>query len=169
MDIEKRNLLVLEHLPLVREIARRMKAHLPTHFEYEDLIQEGTKGLLFAVERWDPGRGPLEDLAPHWIRLRMLDYVRAKTWQGLTGTKLDRPRFEEIEPETPAPVSNDTLALREAVRELPPKERRVIEEHYFEELTQEEIGRGMQLDQPRVSEIHHRALRRMRESLSLAA
>jgi RNA polymerase primary sigma factor len=49
-----RTTLLLEHLPLVRRIAARYRGFgLP----YDDLVQEGSLGLLDAIDHYDPERG----------------------------------------------------------------------------------------------------------------
>jgi len=49
------------------------------------------------------------------------------------------------------------------VDQLPAQERRVIRAHYFQNLQFEEIARTLELTRGRVSQIHHAALRRLRE------
>jgi RNA polymerase primary sigma factor len=47
--------LVRIHLPLIRSLARRYRGYgLP----FDDLVQEGSLGLLEAIQRYDPARGP---------------------------------------------------------------------------------------------------------------
>ncbi len=47
--------LVRSHLPLIRSLARRYRGYgLP----FDDLVQEGSLGLLEAIHRYDPARGP---------------------------------------------------------------------------------------------------------------
>lgn len=55
--------------------------------------------------------------------------------------------------------------IAESVGNLPESERRVIVRHYFQQQPFEEIARGLSLTKGRISQIHHAALRRMRERL----
>jgi RNA polymerase sigma-B factor len=50
----RREELILEHLPLVRALARR---YADRGEPFDDLVQVGTIGLIKAVDRFDPGRG----------------------------------------------------------------------------------------------------------------
>ena len=60
--------LILTYAPLVKYVAGRMSAALPSHVEETDLISYGLMGLIAAVERFDPERsGEVRDLRgdPH--------------------------------------------------------------------------------------------------------
>jgi RNA polymerase sigma factor for flagellar operon FliA len=53
-------------------------------------------------------------------------------------------------------------ALAEAIRKLPQKEALVISLYYMDELTMKEIGEVLDISESRVSQIHSRALHRLR-------
>ncbi|WP_457323215.1 sigma-70 family RNA polymerase sigma factor [Roseateles sp. P5_E11] len=55
--------------------------------------------------------------------------------------------------------------LAELVEQLPEVERRVIFRHYFQQQPFDEIAQGLALTKGRISQIHHAALRRLRERL----
>ena len=50
---EQENLL-LEHLPIVKFLARRIHERLPRHVDIEDLISAGLVGLMDAFTKFDP-------------------------------------------------------------------------------------------------------------------
>lgn len=63
-------------LPLVRRIARRVKRLVPG-FDLDDLIGDGSIGLIRAVDTYDPSRGPsLRQYATRLILGSMLNGVR---------------------------------------------------------------------------------------------
>ncbi|HEV3157875.1 MAG TPA: sigma-70 family RNA polymerase sigma factor [Candidatus Baltobacteraceae bacterium] len=63
-------------LPLVRSAARRMQRVVPLA-DHDDLIGDGSLGLIRAVGSYDPGHGiPLEKYARHVIVGAMLNGVR---------------------------------------------------------------------------------------------
>ena len=54
---EEREQLILEHMPQVRLIARRIHDRLPETVSLEDLISTGVVGLISAIDRYDPAHG----------------------------------------------------------------------------------------------------------------
>lgn len=56
-------------------------------------------------------------------------------------------------------------ALATQIDKLPPNERRVIELYYFEELMLKDIARILRLSESRISQIHSKALGRLRTTL----
>ena len=55
--------------------------------------------------------------------------------------------------------------VRGAIESLPPRERRVISLYYYGEVTMKEIGSELGVNESRVSQLHARALRRLRDAL----
>jgi RNA polymerase sigma factor for flagellar operon FliA len=55
--------------------------------------------------------------------------------------------------------------LRAAIHALPPQERRVLEEHYFEHRPFADIAAALRLTRGRVSQLHKRGIERLRDRL----
>jgi RNA polymerase sigma factor for flagellar operon FliA len=55
--------------------------------------------------------------------------------------------------------------VRGAIESLPPRERRVIALYYYGEVTMKEIGAELGVNESRVSQLHARALGRLRDAL----
>src|SRR5271166_3948620 len=63
-------------LPLVKRLARRLKRLVPA-FDLDDLVGDGSIGLIRAVDSFDPSRGPqLDDYARRLIVGAMLNGIR---------------------------------------------------------------------------------------------
>ena len=76
MKASRRESLILDHLPQVELLARRLHRRCP-QVELDDLIQAGTIGLIQAVDRYDESRSCLlKTIAEHRIRGALLDYLR---------------------------------------------------------------------------------------------
>ena|SRR5689334_19727902 len=91
---EERERLILEHLPQVRLIARRIHERLPESVNLEDLISTGTIGLIAAIDRFDPGHNvKLKTYAEYKIRGAILDSLRGLDW----APRQQRKRTKQIE------------------------------------------------------------------------
>jgi RNA polymerase sigma factor for flagellar operon FliA len=78
---EERELVILEHLPQVLLIARRIHERLPEHVNLDDMTSAGTIGLIAAIDHFDPGRNvTLKTYAEHRIRGAILDSLRSLDW-----------------------------------------------------------------------------------------
>ena len=78
---EEREQLILEHLPQVRLIARRIQERLPKNITLEDLVSTGVIGLISAIDNFDPGHNvKLKTYAEYKIRGAILDSLRGLDW-----------------------------------------------------------------------------------------
>ncbi len=91
-DLDAARQLVFAHLRFVVRIARGYNGYgLPQN----DLIQEGTVGLMKAVRRFDPEMGVrLVSFAVHWIKAEMHEYI-LRNWRivKVATTKAQRKLF----------------------------------------------------------------------------
>jgi len=73
--------LLLEHLPVVRFLARRIHERLPQHVDMEDLVSAGVVGLMDAFAKFDPNKkGQFRSYAQFRIRGAILDSLRTLDW-----------------------------------------------------------------------------------------
>ena len=59
--------------------------------------------------------------------------------------------------------------LRAAVEQLPERERMIVAKHYFEGMRLKDLGKLLGVSEPRISQLHSRAIGRLREALSDAS
>jgi RNA polymerase sigma factor for flagellar operon FliA len=72
----------------------------------------------------------------------------------------------EPEPPDQAYVRTETRdRVRHAIAKLPPRERRLIDLYYFGEVTMKRIGMELGVNESRVSQLHARAIQRLRKAL----
>ncbi len=77
----EREHLLVEQLPQVKYIAKRIHDRLPPHVLLEDLIHAGILGLIEAVQRFDPARHvDLKSYAKYRIHGAILDSLRDLDW-----------------------------------------------------------------------------------------
>jgi RNA polymerase sigma factor for flagellar operon FliA len=90
----RREALVIQHLPQVRLIAKRIHGRLPNHVSLDDLISTGVVGLLSAIDNFDESRNvQLNTYAERRIRGAILDSLRELDW----APRETRKRSKQIE------------------------------------------------------------------------
>jgi RNA polymerase sigma factor for flagellar operon FliA len=73
--------MMIEHLPVVRYLARRIHERLPQHVEMEDLVSAGVLGLIDAFQKFDPAKKvQFRSYAQFRIRGAILDSLRTLDW-----------------------------------------------------------------------------------------
>lgn len=232
-NLDKRNELIIEYLPLVKFIANRIAGRLPNHIEVDDLINSGIIGLIDALKKFDASlKIKFKTYAEFRIKGAILDELRALDWVPRStrqkASRLERAYFEleqqlgrsatdaemmeylniDVEefdallceargvalisldelrtdgdeayernllefladPEALSPAQTLNLdqiyrIVAETIDLLPEKERLVISLYYYEELTMKEIGEIMDITESRVSQIHTKAILRLRGRL----
>ena len=80
-DMSRREQLIIDHLPQVRIIARRIRDRLPGTISLDDLMSAGVLGLIAAVDNFNPAQGvKLSTYAEYKIRGAILDSLRELDW-----------------------------------------------------------------------------------------
>ena len=93
-DASARERLVVAYSPMVKFVAGRLGAGLPSHVDDADLISYGLIGLIGAIERFEPERGiKFETFAMTRIRGAIIDELRSLDWVP----RSVRSRAREIE------------------------------------------------------------------------
>lgn len=166
--LEARQSLIEHYQPLVFREA--MKYGLQEAVTL-DLIQEGTVGLMEAVERYDPSLGVAFSLyALHRVRGRMLNFLRKNGGEVLLEDGEEEKVFlTEAIPDTAfesADKSVLNMAVSHAVSRLPLKEQDVIRRVYLNEQTAAETANAMDVSTAYVYRLEKRGIRRLRGMLS---
>jgi RNA polymerase sigma factor for flagellar operon FliA len=233
-DEGARERLVVAYSPMVKFVAGRLGAGLPSHVEDADLISYGLVGLIGAIERFEPERGiKFETFAMTRIRGAIIDELRSLDWvprsvrsrareieaaQAKLEHELQRAPTEAelasklnmIEEElqsalleianssvyaldelwTVSDASGDQVSLldtiaddsaadpqealastevkdllTEAISSLPEREQLVVALYYYENLTLREIGEVLGVTESRVSQLHTKAVMRLKSHL----
>lgn len=81
VDGKLRDQLIMDYAPLIRFVAQRVAARLPSNVDIDDLISAGVIGLMDAIEKYDPGRdNKFKTYAEFRIRGAILDELRSQDW-----------------------------------------------------------------------------------------
>lgn len=106
----ERERLILEHLPQVRLIARRIQERLPENISLDDLVSTGVVGLISAIDNFDPThKVKLKTYAEYKIRGAILDSLRGLDW----APRQKRRKAKQIE----AAIAAAEQRLKRAPRE----------------------------------------------------
>jgi RNA polymerase sigma factor FliA len=236
-DASARERLVVAYSPMVKFVAGRLGAGLPSHVDDADLISYGLMGLIGAIERFDPERGiKFETFAMTRIRGAIIDELRSLDWVprsvrsrareieaaqaklehelqrapseaelakklGLTEDELQTSLLEIANSSvyaldelwTISDSSGDSVSLLDTISDpraddpqeslassevkdrltegisgLPEREQLVIALYYYENLTLREIGEVLGVTESRVSQLHTKAVMRLKSALQEA-
>jgi len=224
------NTRVVNSIPFVEQLARRVAATMPHSIDIGDLVQDGVIGLIDAANRFDEGRGiKFETFAERRVRGAMIDALRKDAWprgvrrqrRELEAAREELRRELGCEPsladlaakvgsdekrlgrtivrinaiESTSPLANNehldeaTLPaalipseperpdvaferdetkrrVQDAIASLPAREQKVIGLYYYQEATMKQIGAEIGVNESRVSQLHARAIGRLRDALS---
>lgn len=179
---------VVQFLPLVERVAKRIARRLPRSVALDDLVGAGSLGLIHAVKHFDPARAPsFTSYAELRIRGAILDHLRALDWlprsirasvkRGESDTAVisidDRagPGCDGFAGSVPMPST--LLEQRElrtrltaAIAALTERSRRVLALYYVDELTLKEIGEVLGVTESRVCQLHGEAVRLLKSVMT---
>ncbi|MBN2525916.1 MAG: sigma-70 family RNA polymerase sigma factor [Deltaproteobacteria bacterium] len=190
--------LIKKHMPLVQKLARRMASRAPASIATDDLFSAGSLGLVDSVLRNRGGDGAsFACYVRMRIRGAIYDELRANDWLPRRSRSKDKEeqtsgpakpvaviRFDDLpagpesNPENKEKRTNpfDALTakrtfenLQEALNAMPKRDKLVLHLHYFKGMQIREIGRLLGVSEARISQIHHRALCRIRPLIKSAA
>ena len=76
-----RNQIIMDYAPLIKYIAQKLAARLPSNIDLDDLFSAGVIGLMDAIDKYDPSRdNKFKTYAEFRIRGAMLDELRSQDW-----------------------------------------------------------------------------------------
>ena len=181
-DEEAKALLIERNLRLVVFIARRFEN---TGINLEDLISIGTIGLIKAISTYRRDKNiKLATYASRCIENEILMYIR-KIANQKTEVSLDEPINMDYDGNElllsdilgtdedmimrPMEDDVDLQLLRQAVDELPPREKEIVLMRYglqgFQELTQKEVAVKLGISQSYISRLEKRIMLKLKKEI----
>lgn len=172
-DGDSRRRLIEQYQPLVfKEV---MRWHIQGDV-IQDALQEGTLGLIEAVERYDYKRNVAFSIfAVHRIRGEVLDFLKREP-KG-AAVSMDEPDEMGLTIGDQLADGSDDLAdqagrkiliehVTSLLGRLPQKEQLVVEGVYLKDTQQKTLARDMDVSLPYVYRLQKRGIRRVRGMLS---
>ena len=181
-DEQAKHLLIERNLRLVVFIARRFEN---TGVNLEDLISIGTIGLIKAISTYRPDKNiKLATYASRCIENEILMHIR-KIANQKTEISLDEPINMDYDGNElllsdilgtdedmilrPLEDDVDLCLLRQAVAQLPERERRIVVMRYGlqgqQELTQKEVAQIMGISQSYISRLEKRIMGKLKKEI----
>lgn len=170
---ESRRRLIEQYQPLV--FRETMRWHIPRDM-LQDALQEGTLGLIEAVERYDYRRNiAFPIFAVHRIRGEILDFLQKENKRS--SLSLDEPDENGVTLRDQLPDRAEDLAERtgrqilfehvaQTLQRLPQKEQIVVEGVYLKDQQQKSLAHDLSVSLPYVYRLQKRGIRRVRGMLS---
>lgn len=180
-------------MPLVQGEVARMLRRVPRNVLREDLVAAGSFGLFDALRK-SPDRGPaFEWYARVRIRGSLVDELRSQDWlsrrvrarttkahaDGTAGGTVvvgfdDLPSAQSVDfvdaaSATPLELVERRMqraTLERAVALLPEREADIVAWHYFDDASFKTIAARLRVSEPRVSQLHSRAMGRLKTGLA---
>lgn len=170
-DMQARMTIIEHYQPLVLKEANVYKS---TKVDMMDCIQEGTIGLIEAVERYDSTKGVAFSLyAVHRIRGRILDYLRKEGKEGVIlqeETEDGETWWEQLPAEGPSTeivceerMYGDMVTL--AMKQLPLAEQHVVEEVYYKDHSVASIADTLECSHSYIHRLRRKGLARLKGML----
>jgi len=181
-DLEARERLIEQQLPLVESLARRY-----THRgeRLEDLVQVGTIGLIKAVDRYEPTRGVefaafavpniLGEIKRHLLHrdptaAELAAAANLDESELVEAMRAEQARvplsLTDVSPAVSADemfdASEDRLLISGGLRALHRHERQALRLRYFDDLTQDEIAARLGISQTQASRLIESGLAKLR-------
>lgn len=174
-DLDSRRQIIESYQPLVFKAAMSWKVDEPTLM---DIIQEGTVGLIEAVENYDHTRGVAFSLyAFHRIRGRMLNFMQQEGKADLayidspldsddSMTMADRLIDTSVEVASQAEQNFLVEKVKDAMERLPAKEQLVLSGVYFEDREPKQLAETLDMSISHIYRLQKQGIRRVRGMLS---
>ncbi len=180
-------------MPLVHQVVGRFLKKLPPNVLRDDLVAAGAFGLIDALRKGGGTRGPtFEWYARVRIRGAILDELRTQDWltrrarnrvnasnekQG--GFRATVVGLDDLPPDLSAlGLADDSRSPQKLVEErmeravlaavvnkLPDRERQIVTSYYFQQIPFKTIAQRLGVSEPRVSQLHARAMQLLKEEL----
>lgn len=151
---------------LIWSIARRLTR---THADAEDAVQEIFTDIWRSAARFDPAQGSEKVFVATIARRRLIDRLRRAGRHATTELTDEMESLAWSDPGTHAETCAEAQAAAQAVMQLRPEQRKVLELGLLQGLSHSEIAEALQMPLGTVKTMMRRGLLRVRQIMGLNA
>lgn len=182
-----RNLLVERYFPTVKQHAERMGRKVPV--QLDDLISDGTIGLINAIDTFDAERGiPFEAYSHKRIYWAMIDGMRKREWvprslrekAQKTGIKLTEVKSLHYQYDSDGDNHSGSMLdflndknnsfqhsqsdeiLQHITHRMSRTDALIISLYYWNGLNMRDVGKALGMSESRVSQLHKLLIQRLK-------
>lgn len=181
MDIEKRNKVILEHMPLIKLVANSINAKLIPKRHVKELISMGVEGLIDAIDKFDESKGEFYKYARTRINGQIIDGIRGQDWLskhyresnkklGIEMAQipydwaLDTRIEDEINQFDIVSIKEDRRRIKDLIKILNKKDRSFIDMYYYKKMSLKKISLIWGCSEAWVCKTHKKILEELRKN-----
>ncbi len=186
---ELKKKLMLAYSNLVHYVIHNSKLYREGVLDSKDYFQIGVEGLSEAIDRFDPDYGTkFETYAIKRIRGKIIDSIRKVKHRPQIVDEQNSPNYyedvsltstadnedtmlyellpsKEKTPQTVVEESEEKKILIEEIKKLKERDRLILTLYYYENLNYKEIAEVLGVTVSRISQIHSRLIKKLKERL----
>jgi RNA polymerase sigma factor (sigma-70 family) len=163
LELEQRNALIAQYMPLAQKVASNKKKTLTT-VDIDELLSAAYMGLVDAASRYDSDQGGFFHYALTRIKGEVKDYLRSLGFGSKGTNSRGCQQLDSINAINAMGYSiadslaakNDgelRLVFEEITEVLPPQGKHVMWDYLVEGKKMKEIGEGLGLNESRISQL----------------
>ena len=165
--------LALRYVGLVKSIALQVRGVYSSFAQVDDIINEGVLALVGAVDKFDPDKGiKFETFVSKRIRGAVIDLANTALCNLLSLDSLFDDQDQggvDVADSVGTGRPEDSLlrqelldTLTDGIASLRENEQMVVSLYYRKNLSMKEIAQVMEVSEPRISQIHSRAIQKLK-------
>ena len=191
-SLEIKQELVMRYVYLVKSIALQMRDIYMSFAQVDDIVNEGVIAIMSAIDKFDPDKNvKFETYISKRIKGMIIDIARKQDWVPRSTRKNTRDIEEAVTtlynrlghyPSTQEVIQYLNITperyqenrflqkevmevLAEGISQLKENEQLVVSLYYIDELNMRQIAQVLEVSEPRVSQIHTNAIRKLKKHM----
>lgn len=154
---------ITDYLPLVKSIAKK---YVQFGVDYEDLVQQGSLGLIESAKRFNPRQGPnFATYSRFWIKKYILELVNKEIKNSKVNNvekEKSQRRKENSDNLNSSILASNKIEMKKALEKLDPLEREIFELSCIKRVPLNKISKELGITRERARQYRQKAKRRLK-------